>query len=148
MKAVIQRVKWARVLVEDGILAHISKGILVLLCVEKGDNEKTIDWMVDKLLNLRIFPDDEGKLNRSIKDVGGEILLVSNFTVCGELKKGTRPSFHLAEEPSKAQNILEEMRRRLADRGVSVKTGLFGAHMEVELLNDGPVTLVLDRSLD
>ncbi|MCS7199098.1 MAG: D-aminoacyl-tRNA deacylase [Caldimicrobium sp.] len=146
MKAVIQRVKWARVLIDGRVLSKISQGLLVLLCVEKGDNEKILAWMADKLANLRIFPDEKGKFNLSVRDLNGEILLVSNFTICGELKKGTRPSFHLAEDPSIAQTLFDKLCQILTERGLTVKTGLFGAHMEIELLNDGPVTIVLSKN--
>ncbi len=146
MKAVIQRVKKARVIVEKEVFSEIGKGLLVLLCVEKGDGEKEIEWFAKKILSLRIFEDDEGKFNLSLQDIKGEVLLVSNFTVCGILKKGTRPSFHLAEEPEKAKEILEKLKERIEKEGFSVKTGKFKAHMEIELVNDGPVTLFLEKS--
>ncbi len=143
MKVVIQRVKFARVLIGGEPFSEIKKGLLVLVCVERGDDEKVLSWMAEKLINLRIFSDNEGKFNLNVKDVSGEILLVSNFTICGYLKKGTRPSFHLAEEPERAKAILEELAKKIREKGVSVKEGVFGAHMEIELLNDGPVTLFI-----
>lgn len=146
MKAVVQRVKRARVLVEGRVVSEIGKGLLVLICVEKGDGEKELSWMAEKIVNLRVFPDEEGKFNRSLKDVSGEVLLVSNFTVCGQLKKGTRPSFHLAEEPEKAKALLERLSALIREKEIPVKEGVFGAHMEIELINDGPVTLYLEKS--
>lgn len=146
MKAVIQRVKKAQVWVENKIISEIGPGIVVLCCVEKGDDDKVLDWMAEKLVSLRIFPDEEGKFNKSLKDVDGEILLVSNFTICGCLKKGTRPSFHLAEEPRRAENLLKILAKKIEEKGIKVKEGVFGGYMEVFLTNDGPVTLILQRS--
>ncbi|QER41790.1 D-tyrosyl-tRNA(Tyr) deacylase [Thermodesulfobacterium sp. TA1] len=146
MKAVIQRVKEASVSVEGKIVSQINQGLLVLACVEKGDDEKIVDWMADKVINLRIFPDQQGKFNLSLKDLNGEILLISNFTVCGHLKKGTRPSFHLAEEPTKAEATLRLLAEKIRQKGLMVKEGIFGAHMEIFLVNDGPVTIVLEKT--
>jgi len=146
MKAVIQRVKRARVFVEGRVVSEIGKGLLVLICAERGDGERELSWMAEKIVSLRIFPDEEGKFNRSLKEVSGEVLLVSNFTVCGHLKKGTRPSFHLAEEPEKAKALLERLSTLIREKGIPVKEGVFGAHMEIELINDGPVTLYLEKS--
>ncbi len=148
MKLVIQRVKKASVWVEDKLVSEIKFGLLVLVCCEKGDDEKTLDWVANKLVNLRIFSDEEGKFNLSVKDVGGEILLVSNFTVCGYLKKGTRPSFHLAEEPERAKELLNRLAKKIEERGIPVKEGIFGAQMEIYLINDGPVSLHLKCSKD
>jgi len=102
--------------------------------------------MAEKIVSLRVFPDEEGKFNRSLKDISGEVLLVPNFTVCGYLKKGTRPSFHLAEEPEKAKVLLERLSALIREKGIPVKEGVFGANMEIELVNDGPVTLYLEKS--
>lgn len=146
MKVVLQRVKWARVIIEGKMYSEIGKGLLALVCVEKGDEEETLSWIGEKIANLRIFPDTTGKFNLSVKDVGGEILLISNFTLCGELKKGTRPSFHLAEDPKEAQIKLKKLTQKLEEKGLRVREGQFGAHMEVELLNDGPVTIILERN--
>ena len=143
MKAVIQRVKRAKVLVENKEIASINQGLVVLACVEKNDNEKVIDWFAKKIANLRIFSDEEGKFNLSIQDVKGEVLLVSNFTVCGYLRKGTRPSFHLAENPEVAEEMLKSLQKKLESMNIPVKTGKFKAYMEVEIVNDGPVTLFL-----
>ncbi len=144
MKLVIQRVKTAIVVVDSQVVSEIDKGLLVLACAEKGDNEKVLNWITEKLVNLRIFTDKEGKFNLSIKDIGGEILLVSNFTVCGFLKKGTRPTFHLAESPDTAKKMLKVLADKIRKKGISVKEGVFGAYMEVKLINDGPVTLFLE----
>jgi D-tyrosyl-tRNA(Tyr) deacylase len=144
MKVVIQRVAQACVRVENQLVSQINKGLLVLACAEKGDDEKVLDWIADKLVKLRIFSDEEGKFNLSVQDVKGEILLVSNFTVCGYLKKGTRPTFHIAEAPDKAKELLEKLAKKIEEKGVPVKQGVFGAHMMIELINDGPVTLYLE----
>jgi D-tyrosyl-tRNA(Tyr) deacylase len=146
MKAVIQRVKKGSVSVDGKIVSEIGKGLVVLVCAEKNDNEKIIEWMANKIINLRIFSDEEGKFNLSVKDVGGEVLLISNFTVCGFLKKGTRPSFHLAEEPEKAQKSIEILAKKIENAGIPIKTGIFGAYMEVSIINDGPVTIFLEKS--
>ncbi|MGB9761580.1 MAG: D-aminoacyl-tRNA deacylase [Caldimicrobium thiodismutans] len=143
MKAVIQRVKKAKVFIESKVFSEIGRGLLVLVCIEKGDDEKSLTWMAEKIVNLRIFSDGEGKFNLSVRDVSGEVLLVSNFTICGHLKKGTRPSFHLAEEPEKAKILIERLANFIRERGIPVKEGLFAAHMEIELINDGPVTIIL-----
>ncbi|MGC9109053.1 MAG: D-aminoacyl-tRNA deacylase [Caldimicrobium sp.] len=143
MKAVIQRVKKAKVFIESKVFSEIGRGLLVLVCIEKGDDEKSLTWMAEKIVNLRIFSDEEGKFNLSVKDVSGEVLLVSNFTICGHLKKGTRPSFHLAEEPEKAKILIERLAMLIREKGIPVKEGLFAAHMEIELINDGPVTIIL-----
>lgn len=145
MKAVVQRVKRAEVRVEGRVVSQIDRGLLVLICVEKGDDETIASWFADKIVSLRIFPDEAGRFNLSLKDVAGEVLLVSNFTVCGILKKGTRPSFHLAEEPATAEKLLFVLKNKIEEKGLPVKLGVFGAYMEVELINDGPVTLVLER---
>ncbi|NPA40509.1 MAG: D-tyrosyl-tRNA(Tyr) deacylase [Thermodesulfobacteria bacterium] len=144
MKCVIQRVKEARVEVEGKVVSSISQGLLVLACCEKGDNEEVLKKIAKRIANLRIFTDENGKFNLSVKDIGGEVLLVSNFTVCGILKKGTRPSFHLAEEPEKAKESLEKLKALIEEYGISVKMGIFGAYMQVHLVNDGPVTLYIE----
>jgi len=144
MKVVIQRVKKASVMVDDQTISEINHGLLALACVEKGDNEKVLDWIAEKLVNLRIFSDENGKFNLNIKDVNGEILLISNFTVCGFLKKGTRPTFHLAESPEVAKNLLSKLAQKIREKEVSVKEGVFGAYMQIKLVNDGPVTLFLE----
>jgi D-tyrosyl-tRNA(Tyr) deacylase len=146
MKAVIQRVKSSKVLIEGKPYSGIGKGLLALVCIEKGDTERTLEWMAEKITKLRIFPDGTGKFNLSVKDIKGEILLVSNFTLCGELKKGTRPNFNAAEDPEMARKGIERLAEKIRERGVEVKEGLFGAYMEIELINDGPVTIILEKT--
>jgi D-aminoacyl-tRNA deacylase len=144
MKAVIQRVTRASVEVNGRQIGAIGVGLLVLLGVAKGDGEVDCRFMVDKLPSLRIFSDDAGKMNRSLVDVGGSILLVSQFTLLGNTRNGRRPSFDEAAPPDEAKRWYEQVAATLKAQGISVETGLFAAHMKVELLNDGPVTLLLD----
>lgn len=144
MKAVIQRVTEASVEVEGGIVGKISNGLLVLLAVAKGDGDSDSRFLVDKLKNLRIFSDEAGKMNRSLADVGGAILLVSQFTLLGNTKNGRRPSFDEAAPPDEAKRLCEQMAAELRTHGTPVETGIFGAHMNVTLLNDGPVTFILE----
>ena len=144
MKAVIQRVKSAEVLVDDRLSGKIGKGLLVFVGVAKGDGEDDISYFTSKLPDLRIFEDDSGKFNRSLRDIQGEILVVSQFTLYGDCRKGRRPSFTEAEEPSLAKNLYERFVYQLRERGIPIQTGEFQAKMEVHLINDGPVTLLLD----
>ncbi|HNA26057.1 MAG TPA: D-aminoacyl-tRNA deacylase [Nitrospira sp.] len=144
MKAVIQRVTRASVEVDGRIVGRIGAGLLVLLGVAKGDEERDLLYLVEKLHTLRIFADDQGKMNRSLVEVGGEVLLVSQFTLLGDTTKGRRPGFDRAAAPDEARIWYEEAVTRLRAVGVKVETGVFGAHMQVELLNDGPVTFLLD----
>ena len=139
MRAVIQRVSRAEVRVDGQAVAEIGPGLLVLLGVAEGDDEALADRFADKLLAMRIFPDDEGRMNLSVGEVGGEVLCVSNFTVYGETRRGNRPGFTQAAPPERANELYERVRERLGAEG-----GVFGAHMQVELVNDGPVTLVAD----
>ncbi len=145
MKAVIQRVNQASVKIENEIYSSINKGLFILFCVEKDDNAEKIDFFVNKVLNLRIFNDENGKMNLSIKDVRGEILVVSQFTLAADCKKGLRPSFDMAMEPKKADEFYENFVSRLRESGLAVKTGVFGAHMDILLINNGPVTFVLEK---
>ncbi len=146
MKAVIQRVSEAKVTVGDEITGAIQKGIVVLLGVHEDDSEDEMRWIADKLLRLRIFPDEEGKMNKSIMDVEGSILLISQFTLYGDLKKGTRPSFVKAAGPDKAEDLYDKMIDYLRNEvDILVETGCFGAKMKVKLVNDGPVTIILER---
>lgn len=145
MKAVIQRVKKASVSIDDNIHSQIQQGILVLLGVEKGDNEEAAKFLADKICKLRIFEDHNEKMNLSIKDIEGEILVVSQFTLAGNCKKGTRPSFDNSEEPQKANALYEKFTKHIKDNNVKTKTGQFGAMMDVELINDGPVTFILEK---
>lgn len=144
MKAVIQRVTRASVEAEGRVVGRIGLGLLVLLGVAKGDDERDLSYFVEKVGTLRIFGDDRGKMNRSLRDVGGALLIVSQFTLCGETEKGRRPGFHLAAEPEAARAWYDEAVRRLRNEGLQVETGVFGADMQVELRNDGPVTFILD----
>lgn len=144
MKAIIQRVTRASVEVDGQIVGRIGLGLLVLLGVAKGDEERDVSYMVEKLHTLRIFGDAQGKMNRSLIDVGGALLIVSQFTLLGETGKGRRPGFDLAASPEAARALYDEVVRRVRCAGLPVETGIFGAHMQVELLNDGPVTFILD----
>lgn len=144
MKALIQRVSEARVEAEGRKLSSIGKGLLVLLGVERGDKEADIDFTVRKVANLRIFEDERGKMNLSVKDIGGEALVVSQFTLAGDVRKGNRPSFDSAEEPQKAQAMYREFVKRLEAAGVKTSTGEFAARMAVSLVNDGPVTIIIE----
>ncbi len=144
MRAVIQRVKSAQVCVDDRVSGKIGKGLLVLLGVGKGDRENDVSFLASKIPELRIFEDDSGKFNLSLKEVGGEILVVSQFTLFGDCRKGRRPSFTEAEEPAAANPLYEDFILRLREQRIPVQTGEFQAKMEVHLINDGPVTLLLD----
>ena len=144
MKAVIQRVTRASVEVEGRPVGAIGHGLLVLLGVAKGDGEADCRFMVEKLRGLRIFADDAGKMNRSLADVGGAVLLVSQFTLLGNTRSGRRPGFDDAAAPEEAKRLYEEVSAALKAQGTMVETGVFAAHMKVELVNDGPVTFLLD----
>jgi D-tyrosyl-tRNA(Tyr) deacylase len=144
MKAVIQRVTRASVEVEGRTVGAIDAGLLVLLGVAKGDGEADCRFMVEKLRGLRIFADDAGKMNRSLTDVGGAILLVSEFTLLGNTKSGRRPGFDEAAPPDEAKRWYQHVMAALKTEGTTVETGVFATHMKVELVNDGPVTFLLD----
>ncbi len=147
MIAVVQRVREASVSVEaEGYDARIGRGLCVLLAVEGGDTEQPADWMANKLARLRIFADEQGRMNRSVLDVGGEVLLISQFTLAGDCTRGHRPSFDNAAEPQLGRRLYERVAQRLAgESGVVVKTGVFGAMMQVSLVTDGPVTVIVQR---
>ena len=144
MRAVIQKCNWCRVDSEGEETASIRQGFMVLLGVKKGDTEKDADYMADKILHLRIFEDENDKLNLSILDVGGELVIVSQFTLYGDARKGRRPSFSEAELPEPANALYERVVAACRNAGVKVGTGRFRTHMKVALENDGPVTLLLD----
>jgi D-tyrosyl-tRNA(Tyr) deacylase len=144
MRAVLQRVRRARVTVGDETVGEVGHGLLVLLGVAQGDTPGAARWLADKAVTLRIFADDEGKMNRSVADVGGGVLVVSQFTLYGDCRKGRRPSFIGAAPPEVAVPLYEEFVRAVREQGVPAATGRFGALMQVELVNDGPVTLILD----
>jgi D-tyrosyl-tRNA(Tyr) deacylase len=145
MRLVIQRVKSASVTIENTVFSSIDTGLMVLVGIEDADDEKDSDWLVQKLINMRIFSDAEGKMNLSVKEIGGEILIVSQFTLHASLQKGNRPSFIKAARPEKAIPLYENFIRKLSmESGKEIKTGKFGAYMKVELINDGPVTVFVD----
>jgi D-aminoacyl-tRNA deacylase len=146
MRAVVQRVQWAEVNVDEQVTGQISKGYLVLLASSDQDTEEDLKYMVEKTIHLRIFEDAEGKMNLSIKDVGGSILVVSQFTLYGDARKGRRPSFIKAGRPEKAEPLYHQYISMLREYNVPVETGTFGAQMAVKLLNDGPVTILLDST--
>lgn len=144
MIGLIQRVKKASVTIDNELFSSINAGILVLYGVEKGDEKEKTEKIADKISKLRIFEDENGKMNKSIKDISGEVLVVSQFTLAGNCAKGTRPSFDRAELPEKANEMYEYFIKQLKDKGLPVKTGVFGVMMDVELINDGPVTFILN----
>jgi len=144
MRAVVQRVTEARVSVEDRLVGEIKHGSVVLVGVAPGDGAAQAAWLADKVANLRIFNDAEGKMNRSLLDVGGAALVVSQFTLYGDARKGRRPSFVHAAAGPEAKDLYEAVARSLAGLGVPAPTGEFGADMQVHLVNDGPVTILLD----
>ncbi len=145
MRAVLQRVSEASVAVEGEAVAGIGPGLLVLLAVEKGDTEAQADWIARKIAELRIFEDDQGKMNKSVADIGGSVLLVSQFTLAADCRKGRRPSFDKAAPPAEAVPILARVKSGIESRGLAVAEGRFGGHMKVSLVNDGPVTILLQR---
>ena len=145
MKVVIQRVSQARVKVCDKIISEIKLGFLILLGVEKSDSKQDIDWLVNKISNLRVFSDNELKMNLSIKDIKGEIIVVSQFTLHAKTKKGNRPSYINAANPEQAEPLYEKFISLLKNEStVSVQSGVFGANMQVDIVNDGPVTIIID----
>ena len=144
MKLVLQRVKNASVTIDGKIFSSISQGYLVLYGVEKNDTKAQADWLANKLSVFRCFSDENDKMNLSIKDVNGEILIVSQFTLCAAVKKGTRPSFDSAMAPDSANEMYEYFVSKVKELGIPVQTGVFGADMKVELLNDGPVTFIIE----
>ena len=145
MIALLQRVSSSRVEVDGKVVGQIGRGVNILLGVEKGDTEEDIKLLVDKIVNLRIFPSEDGKrdFDRSLLDIGGEVLVVSQFTLPASLRKGRRPSFDRAEEPRRAKELYERFVEELRNRGLKVETGIFGADMKVYIENDGPVTFIL-----
>jgi len=144
VRAVVQRVTQASVEIDGEVVGAIGTGLVVLLGVKPGDDQRAIDFLAEKIANLRIFCDDEGKMNRSLIDVGGAALVVSQFTLYGDCRKGRRPSFIDAAAPEVAEPLYERFVARMREIGLSVETGRFAADMKVGLINDGPVTLILD----
>lgn len=144
MKIVVQRVKNANVKVDGKIVGDISEGLMLLIGVCEDDDKSDADWLVKKILDLRIFSDNDGKMNLSVKDISGEILCISQFTLISEYKKGNRPSYIRAAKPEKAIPLFDYVKDELKKSDLKIESGIFGADMKVSLLNDGPVTLVLD----
>lgn len=147
MKIVLQRVKEARVTVEGQVAGQIERGLCLLVGVEKGDREADADYLAKKVVELRIFPDENDKMNLSLKETGGSILAISQFTLAGSVKKGRRPSFDQAEAPERAAELFNYFVQKLREQGVKVETGVFRAMMDVYLVNEGPVTFILDSKI-
>jgi D-tyrosyl-tRNA(Tyr) deacylase len=145
MRVVLQRVSQASVTVEGTVSGAIQQGLVLLLGVGHDDSETALNWLAEKCVNLRIFEDEQGKMNRSLLDVGGSILLISQFTLYGRCEKGRRPDFMQAAAPQKAETMYQQFGARLQELGVEVAWGVFGAHMDLALVNDGPVTMLLER---
>jgi D-tyrosyl-tRNA(Tyr) deacylase len=146
MKSVLQRVSQASVTVDNQVIGQIGQGLLVLFGVEKADDEDKLDYHIGKLLRLRIFADEHGKMNRSIQDIRGELLIVSQFTLAGDCRKGNRPGFDNAMPPAEAEQMYQQFVARLRqESGLKVETGSFGAMMQMALVNDGPVTFLLEN---
>ena len=143
MRAVVQKVSSSKVTVDEEVVGQINQGLMVLLGVTHDDTSKDVDYMVDKVTNLRIFEDEDGKMNLSLKDVDGEVLAVSQFTLYGDARRGRRPSFSDAARPEVANPLYEEFVEKIKKQGINVGTGQFGAHMMVDLTNDGPVTILI-----
>lgn len=146
MRAVVQRVKKSSVTVDSQITGKIDKGLMALIGVEEGDTEKDAAYIADKITGLRIFEDEEGKMNLSVKDIGGDVLAVSQFTLLGDVRKGKRPSFTAAAAPEEANELYRKVVEEIKKNGLHVEEGVFRADMLVEIYNDGPVTILLDSN--
>jgi len=144
MKAVVQRVKQSSVAIDNKIFSEIKKGLLVFLGVSEADRIEDVIYLAEKIIHLRIFDDEHGKMNRSLFEIGGEVLIVSQFTLLGDCRKGRRPSYVDAAKPEKANELYEKFTAYIEDKGIQVKTGIFRAMMDVSLVNHGPVTLILE----
>ena len=144
MRVVLQRVSHASVSVAGEVIGQIDRGLVVFLGVATGDGPADIEYVTSKICEVRVFPDDDGRMNRSVTDVGGAILLISQFTLLGDVRKGRRPAFDAAERPAEAEAVYEDVVRRLRQTGVPVETGRFRAHMVIDVVNDGPVTILVD----
>ncbi len=147
MKAVVQRVKDTTLSVDGKLISHIDKGLAVYLGVKEGDSEKELDYIINKIAKMRIFEDENGKMNLSCSDIGGEIMLISQFTLLADCRHGNRPSFIQAEKPDKADELYKLGKDKLISLGYNVKTGVFGADMQIDQHNDGPVTIILDTDV-
>lgn len=145
MKIVLQRVLRSSVTVNDEVVGKIGRGLMILFGAERGDADSAVDALADKALNLRIFADDQGKMNRSCLDVEGDILVVSQFTLAGDCSRGRRPGFDNAAAPEEAERLYNKFVGRLAESKLKIQEGKFGAHMQVDIVNDGPVTFILER---
>ncbi|HFK5563362.1 TPA: D-aminoacyl-tRNA deacylase [Elizabethkingia anophelis] len=144
MKVVIQRVSESKVVVENQSVGKIGKGFMLLIGIDENDEKQDADWLVQKILNLRVFGDEEGKMNLSIVDIKGDLLCISQFTLIADYKKGNRPSFIKAAKPDKAIPLFEYFKEEITKSGLKTESGIFGADMKVSLINDGPVTIVMD----
>ncbi|AMR41745.1 D-tyrosyl-tRNA(Tyr) deacylase [Elizabethkingia anophelis] len=144
MKVVIQRVSESEVVVENQSVGKIGKGFMLLIGIDENDEKQDADWLVQKILNLRVFGDEEGKMNLSIVDIKGDLLCISQFTLIADYKKGNRPSFIKAAKPDKAIPLFEYFKEEIAKSGLKTESGIFGADMKVSLINDGPVTIVMN----
>ncbi len=146
MKALVQRVRQASVTIEEKLYSQIGQGLLVLLGVEKGDTEKEAEWIAKKISALRIFEDEAGKMNRSVRDINGNLLVVSQFTLAGDTSRGSRPGFEHAALPDEAKKLYEFTVQKLREQNIPTETGVFQADMQVMLINDGPVTFMLEKA--
>lgn len=146
MKALVQRVRQASVTIEEKLYSQIGQGLLVLLGVEKGDTEKEAEWIAKKISALRIFEDEAGKMNRSVRDINGNLLVVSQFTLAGDTSRGNRPGFEHAALPGEAKKLYEFTVQKLREQNIPTETGVFQADMQVMLINDGPVTFMLEKA--
>lgn len=147
MKVVVQRVSESHVKVDGKIVGEIGNGLMLLVGIDENDEKSDADWLVQKILNLRIFGDNEGKMNLSVKDVQGKILCISQFTLIADYKKGNRPSFIKAAKPDKAIPLFDYFKDEISKSGLKNESGIFGADMKVSLINDGPVTIVMDSAI-
>ena len=145
MKLVVQRVLRSSVSVNDEVIGKIGRGLMILFGAEKGDKDEPVNALADKVLNLRIFADDQGKMNRSCLDIAGEILVMSQFTLAGDCSRGRRPGFDNAALPEKADRLYQNFIKKLAESKLNIQEGRFGADMQVDIVNDGPVTFILER---
>ena len=144
MRTVFQRVTRAQVSIDDKVTGSICKGLVVFVGIRSEDNDSDLQWLAEKIVHLRVFEDEDGKMNRSLTDIGGEMLIISQFTLYGDCRKGRRPGFSTAAPPSIAEPYYQKFIREVETKGIQVATGTFQADMQVELVNDGPVTLLLD----